>query len=239
MADDYTPSEARICIDFCTAAVRRGRPDGSFMSMEEADAAFFRWLAAHDAQKRAEWEAEQEADDEPCKAEVWSWDIFRHQEVDPYWNALSPRRAAREARELGDRRDMAGGTERREPMNIAQQVTDDMVAEALDAKASMSKLHCYLYSTEKCRCGEEWTDAHWMRFILERALSRAEWEAEQGATVQDLRAARAETWDEAIATVFAWWSAPEGERPATIVNPYGVGLPVDETPNRPDGSRDA
>ncbi|MFF3029131.1 hypothetical protein [Microbacterium sp. NPDC057944] len=52
-------------------------------------------------------------------------------------------------------------------------VTDDMVAEALDAKATMSQLHCYLYSTEKCRCGEEWTDAHWMRFILERALSRA------------------------------------------------------------------
>lgn len=93
-----------------------------------------RWLAAHDAQKRAEWEAEQEAD---------------------------------------------------EPMNIAQQVTDDMVAEALDAKASMSKLHCYLYSTEKCRCGEEWTDAHWMRFILERALSRAEREADRRAGCHD------------------------------------------------------
>ena len=46
---------------------------------------FDRWLAAHDAQKRAEWEAEQEVDDGPCKAEIWSWDIFRHQEVDPYW----------------------------------------------------------------------------------------------------------------------------------------------------------
>ena len=53
-------------------------------------------------------------------------------------------------------------------------VTDDMVAEALDAKASMSQLHMYLYSTEKCRCGEDWTDAHWMRFILERAISVAE-----------------------------------------------------------------
>lgn len=28
---------------------------------------------------------EPEGDDEPCKAEIWSWDIFRHQEVDPYW----------------------------------------------------------------------------------------------------------------------------------------------------------
>lgn len=56
---------------------------------------------------------------------------------------------------------------------MSTQVTDEMVAEALDAKAAMSQLHCYLYATEKCRCGEEWTDAHWMRFILERALSRA------------------------------------------------------------------
>lgn len=24
-------------------------------------------------------------DDEPCNAEIWSWDIFRHQQVDPYW----------------------------------------------------------------------------------------------------------------------------------------------------------
>lgn len=22
---------------------------------------------------------------EPCTAEIWSWDIFRHQQVDPYW----------------------------------------------------------------------------------------------------------------------------------------------------------
>ncbi|WP_315106309.1 hypothetical protein [uncultured Microbacterium sp.] len=22
---------------------------------------------------------------EPCNAEIWSWEIFRHHEVDPYW----------------------------------------------------------------------------------------------------------------------------------------------------------
>lgn len=59
-------------------------------------------------------------------------------------------------------------------------VTGDMVAEALDAKASMSQLHCYMYATEKCRCGEEWSDAHWMRFILERAfIARRASEAEE------------------------------------------------------------
>ena len=52
------------------------------------------------------------------------------------------------------------------------------------------------------------------------------WEAEH-PDVAALREARAETWDEAVAAVFAWWSAPEGERPALIVNPYGVGVPVD------------
>jgi len=46
---EYIPTEARICIDFCNAATKRARPDGSFMSMEDADAAFSRWLAAHDA----------------------------------------------------------------------------------------------------------------------------------------------------------------------------------------------
>lgn len=60
---EYTPTEARICIDFCNAAIKRPAPDGSLMSMEEADAAFSRWLAAHDAEVRAgvvaeepEWE---------------------------------------------------------------------------------------------------------------------------------------------------------------------------------------
>jgi len=44
------------------------------------------------------------------------------------------------------------------------------------------------------------------------------------ATVEQLREARAETWDEAVAAVFAWWNTPEGQRPLAIVNPYGVGL---------------
>lgn len=47
---EYTPTEARICIDFCNAATKRAQSDGSFMSMEDADAAFSRWLAAHDAE---------------------------------------------------------------------------------------------------------------------------------------------------------------------------------------------
>lgn len=51
---DYTPTEARVCIDFCNAAVKRRQPDGSFMDMEEADAAFSRWLAAHDEAVRQE-----------------------------------------------------------------------------------------------------------------------------------------------------------------------------------------
>lgn len=42
---EYTPTEARVCIDFCNAATKRVQPDGSFMSMEDADAAFSRWLA--------------------------------------------------------------------------------------------------------------------------------------------------------------------------------------------------
>lgn len=83
-------------------------------------------------------------------------------------------------------------------------VTDDMVAEALDAKATMSQLHMYLYSTEKCRCGEEWTDSHWMRFILERAISVAEepeWEYGQSEVLTDGTVAfgsPVETLEEAI-----------------------------------------
>ena len=59
---------------------------------------------------------------------------------------------------------------------------------------------------------------------------------ERGAEYPDvaaLREARAETWDEAVAAVFAWWSAPEGERPALIVNPYGVGAPINENGETP------
>jgi len=47
------------------------------------------------------------------------------------------------------------------------------------------------------------------------------------AAISALREARAETWDEAISAVFAWWSAPPEQRPAGIVNPYGIGLPVE------------
>ena len=50
------------------------------------------------------------------------------------------------------------------------QVTDEMVAAALDARAGMSRTHIYLYATEKCWCGAEWSDSHWMRFVLEAAL---------------------------------------------------------------------
>ncbi|ONI62659.1 hypothetical protein CSIV_14385 [Microbacterium sp. CSI-V] len=48
-------------------------------------------------------------------------------------------------------------------------VTDAEVAAALDARATMSQFHIYLYATEKCRCGEDWSDAHWMRYVLEAA----------------------------------------------------------------------
>lgn len=44
-AEPYTPTEGRICIDFCNAAVQRKGPSGERLTMEEADAAFDRWLA--------------------------------------------------------------------------------------------------------------------------------------------------------------------------------------------------
>ena len=75
MDDDHTPTTEEI----------RQRYENGFDDYETGLEDFDRWLAAHDAEKRAEWEAEQEVDDGPCKAEIWSWDIFRHQEVDPYW----------------------------------------------------------------------------------------------------------------------------------------------------------
>lgn len=59
------------------------------------------------------------------------------------------------------------------------EVTDEMVADALDARAAMSRFHCYLYATEKCRCGAEWSDAHWMRYLLEAALRVPVGEGEQ------------------------------------------------------------
>ena len=61
--------------------------------------------------------------------------------------------------------------------------------------------------------------------IAEAAESRVK-ELEAGE-ISALREARAETWDEAISAVFAWWSAPPEQRPAGIVNPYGIGLPVE------------
>ena len=76
--------------------------------------------------------------------------------------------------------------------------------------------------------GEDWD--RWL--AAHDAAKRAEWEAEH-PDVAALREARAETWDEAVAAVFAWWSAPEGERPALIVNPYGAGVPVNENGETP------
>ena len=61
--------------------------------------------------------------------------------------------------------------------------------------------------------------------IAEAAEARVK-ELEAGE-ISALREARAETWDEAISAVFAWWSAPPEQRPAGIVNPYGDGLPVE------------
>lgn len=46
MADDYTPSEARVCIDYCNAAIRRKGPGGQRVDIEEADAAFGRFIEA-------------------------------------------------------------------------------------------------------------------------------------------------------------------------------------------------
>lgn len=53
----YVPSEARVCIDYCNAAIQRPRPDGSFMTMLEADEAFSRFIS----KLRAEWQAAQQS----------------------------------------------------------------------------------------------------------------------------------------------------------------------------------
>lgn len=65
--------------------------------------------------------------------------------------------------------DLLGLIAEYERVSAKATVTDEMVAAALDARAVMSQTHCYLYATEKCRCGEPWTDAHWMRYVLEAA----------------------------------------------------------------------
>lgn len=54
----YTPSEARVCIDFCNAAMKRRQPDGSFMDMEDADEAFSRFIAQVRAEAWSEGHAQ-------------------------------------------------------------------------------------------------------------------------------------------------------------------------------------
>lgn len=54
MADDYTPTTQAVRLNYITANAGPYRGGGA-----NAAAAFDRWLAAHDAEKRAEWEAEQ------------------------------------------------------------------------------------------------------------------------------------------------------------------------------------
>lgn len=58
-------------------------------------------------------------------------------------------------------------------------VTDDQVAAGLDARAFVSREHLYLYATERCRCGADYTDSHVMRETLEfieRATEQPEYE---------------------------------------------------------------
>ena len=43
--EQYVPSEARVCIDYCNAAIARKGPGGEKVTMEEADQAFDRFLA--------------------------------------------------------------------------------------------------------------------------------------------------------------------------------------------------
>jgi hypothetical protein len=59
--------------------------------------------------------------------------------------------------------------------------------------------------------------------LVIEAMKRLGWKRAGDDEIENLRAARAETWDEAVAAVFAWWSTPEEARPIAIVNPYGVG----------------
>lgn len=69
---------------------------------------------------------------------------------------------------------------------------------------------------------------HYIRELADIAeASEARVKELEAGEISTLREARAETWDEAISAVFAWWSAPPERRPAGIVNPYGAGLPVE------------
>lgn len=51
---DYTPTGARVCIDFCNAATTRKGPGGDTLTMEEADQAFDRFLVRV---RRDAWDA--------------------------------------------------------------------------------------------------------------------------------------------------------------------------------------
>lgn len=53
MADDYTPTTQEVRWDLNESDTARDR----FGRWGRAGEAFDRWLAAHDAEKRAEWEA--------------------------------------------------------------------------------------------------------------------------------------------------------------------------------------
>ena len=64
MTSRGAPSEARVCIDFCNAATKRRRPDGSFMSMEEADAAFSRFIESVRQKERERIQRGGERDDD-------------------------------------------------------------------------------------------------------------------------------------------------------------------------------
>ena len=52
MADDYTPTTEEVIRKYATGATWQHQ---SFSAAEDE---FIRWLAAHDAEKRAEWGAE-------------------------------------------------------------------------------------------------------------------------------------------------------------------------------------
>lgn len=41
----YVPTEVRVCIDFCNAAITRNGPGGEKLTMEQADQAFDRFIA--------------------------------------------------------------------------------------------------------------------------------------------------------------------------------------------------
>lgn len=56
---DYTPSTEEARAACARDAMRSAMHNDSLAAQRGAKEAFDRWLAAHDAEKRAEWEAEQ------------------------------------------------------------------------------------------------------------------------------------------------------------------------------------